>query len=88
MLRPRDVTLVVPVHKEGEPWTVRLTHRPSGIMVEGHGATYDEARTEAQGSMEMAVEVYDEEMNEQRPLTGMTDVVAAAQRGGPYGYGR
>lgn len=90
MLRPRDVSLIVPAHKEGEPWRIRVSHRPSGINSEGTGATYDEARTAAEDGLTREVEVWEaaEALRNAPPQAnlsghGINDVAFAPA--GPYG---
>lgn len=93
MLNPREVTLSVPAHKDGEPWRARVTHRPSAITAEGTGASYDEARAQAQENLEREVAVWQEAQNMLREqANGPIDhpglqIARIAHNRGPYGYG-
>lgn len=56
MLNPRDVTVAYGARQEGQPFRIRLKHRPTGIEVEATGDRYDQVRAEAQELLEKALQ--------------------------------
>jgi len=86
MLNPRSVSLSIPALKEGEPWRVRVSHRPSGITCEGTSAvSYDIARASAQDNLEREVAVWQAAEDLKSKPGTLTDIDMAARAAGPYG---
>jgi hypothetical protein len=54
-LEPRKVSLIVPEHKPGEPYRVRLRYNPTGITAEGVGLDWNEAKAAALAMLEAQV---------------------------------
>ena len=60
-MNTRDVRVVYPEHRDGQPWRVRVEHRPSGLHTEGVSAvSCAEAHALAMEALEREVAVVEQ----------------------------
>jgi hypothetical protein len=55
-IAPRDVRVAYADRREGDPYTVTLTHKPTGKSVTAHGPTLEGVRAVAADMLQAALE--------------------------------